>query len=229
MSGKQWIFAAAMSAIAGISSTTLAAPVYLNQANTTVELGDDTTAGNWNNTITAGGYSSLGDALIKVIDAPSADATEFHSQPSHIWYTTQAGGGLELEFTFDTEYDISTLHFWNYNGGDTYDVDSIDFAFYNASNMLQGTYSIDPLPPGNAGAIEAQDFLLAAPLNVQYVTAFLGTTNGQIDFQNIGFTAEVSTPVDPGPTPVPAPGTVALLAMGIIGLLARARMIGRAA
>ncbi|MDX9874796.1 MAG: PEP-CTERM sorting domain-containing protein [Spongiibacteraceae bacterium] len=227
---KPWIGILAPPLLAGLSASSFAAPVYLNYLNTTVTVGANTTPGSWNNTITAGGYASLDDALIKVIDAPSADATEVHSQPSHIWYTTQSGGGLELNFTFDTEYDISTLHFWNYNGGDSYDVDWIDFAFYNASNLLQGTYSINPLPPGNSGAIEAQDFVLAAPLNVQYVTAFLGTTNGEIDFQNIGFTAEVSVPVDPDPdpTPVPAPGTFFLLAMSLIGLLVRTRGAGRA-
>ena len=233
MGGKPWLGAVTIPLLLGVCATASAAPVYLNYTNTTITLGANTTPGNWNNTVSASIYSTLEEALVKVIDAPSATATESHSQPTHIWYTTQAGGGLELKFAFDQEYDINTLHVWNYNGGDTYDVDSIHFTFFNKDNVLQGARSIDPLPPGNAGAIAAQDFTLPAPLNVQYVTAFLGTTNGEIDFQNIGFTAEVSVPVDPtdptDPTSIPEPGTFALLAMGMLGLLARGRRTGRVA
>ena len=217
---KNWIGVVAIPLLTGVGAPTSAAPVYLNFTNTTVSVGANTTAGDWNNTLTAGGYATLDDALVKVIDAPSADATEVHSQPTHIWYTTVAGGGLELKFAFDKEYDINTLHIWNYDGGDTWDVDSIHFTFFNANDVLQGEQLIDPLPPGNPGAIAAQNIALAAPLNVQYVTAFLGTTNGQIDFQNIGFTAEVSVPVDPDPVSIPEPSTFALLALSMLGLVA---------
>lgn len=229
MGVKPWVAVVAIPLMTGAAASALAAPVYLNYTNTTVTVGANTTPGSWNNTVSASIYSTLEEALIKVIDAPSADATEVHSQPTHIWYTTQPGGGLELQFAFDQEYDINTLHIWNYDGGDTWDVDSIHFTFFNKDNVLQGARSIDPLPPGNPGAIAAQDFVLAAPLNVQYVTAFLGTTNGEIDFQNIGFTAEVSVPVDSDPTSVPEPGTFALLAVGMLGLLARGRRISRTA
>ncbi len=51
------------------------------------------------------------------------------------------------------------------------------------------------------------------------MTAFLTGSNGQVDFQNLGFTAEVSQP----PTPVPLPATAFLLigALGGLGLLRR--------
>jgi len=51
---------------------------------------------------------------------------------------------------------------------------------------------------------------LAAPLNVQFVTAFLTGSNRQVDFQNIGFTAEISQ--------VPLPAGVWLFISGILGL-----------
>jgi len=58
--------------------------------------------------------------------------------------------------------------------------------------------------------------MLAAPLDVRYVTAVLSGSNDQVDFQNIGFTASLSTdrceldPNDPICTPVnpvPAPSS----------------------
>jgi hypothetical protein len=159
------------------------------------------------------------------IDAPSADAEEFHNQTTHIWYSGPVGPGLELLFDFGTQYDFSTLHFWNYTG-ESYDVDNIDFTFFDASNSQVGALSIVPAL-GSTPGIRAQDIVLAAPLNVQFVTAFLSGTNGQIDFQNIGFTANLSTdrctidpndPIcNPSATSVPEPSSILLVAFGLLG------------
>jgi hypothetical protein len=186
------------------AATALAVPVYLNNANITVAVGPGTSPGSFNNTFDGG--ATIG----KVIDAPSAAASEVHSQSSHIWFTASTvGGGLELLFNFGQEYDITTLHFWNYDG-ESFDVDEVDFTFFNGSNVQVGTLSVNPAL-GSSPAIFAQDILLAAPLNVQYVTAFLTGSNGQVDFQNIGFTAQVSTPTDPQPNGVPDSGATASL------------------
>ena len=72
---------------------------------------------------------------------------------------------------------------------------------------------------GSAPGILAQDIVLAAPLNIQFVTAFLSGTNRQVDFQNIGFTAEISTP----PNPVPEPGLMSILSIGLLGMLVSRR------
>ncbi len=186
-----------------------AAPVYLNIDNISVAVGAGTSEGTFNNTF------ANGASISKVIDAPSAIAQEFHDQATHIWFTADdIGGGLELKFDFNIEYNINTLHFWNYTGED-YDVDVVRFTFFNAANVQVGTtLSIAPAL-GSSPGIAAQDILLAAPLNVRYVTAFLTGDNRQVDFQNIGFTAEVSTPVPP--TGVPEPGTLALVALGLLG------------
>lgn len=192
----------------------LAAPIYLNETNISVAVGPGTSSGTFNNTF------SGGNTINKVIDAPSADAEEFHNQSTHIWFTADdAGGGLELLFDFGQEYDISMLHFWNYTG-ENYDVDMIDFTFFNASNTEVGTLGIMP-DLGTSPGITAQDITLAAPLNVQYVTAFLTGSNRQVDFQNIGFTAELSEPTEP--SPVSGPGTLGLLSIALFSLLGRAR------
>jgi hypothetical protein len=91
-------------------------------------------------------------------------------------------------------------------------VDNIAFTFFNSSNVEVGAVSLAPAL-GSSPGIRAQDLALAAPLNVRYVTAFLTGTNRQVDFQNIGFTAEVSA--------VPEPATTLLMALGIAGIAGR--------
>lgn len=203
-------------------SSATANAVYLNVDNIDVEIGPNSTYTSSNNTFSGGA------TIDKVIDAPSADAEEFHNQSTHNWFS---GGTLELLFDFRTEYDLTTLHFWNYTG-ESYDVDNIDFSFFDSSSTLQGTLGITPAL-GNPGGITAEDIVLAAPLDVQFVTAVLSGSNGQIDFQNLGFTGSLSidrcvtNPNDPicgnstPPTGVPEPGTIGLLALGLLGLVRR--------
>ena len=208
--GKQFIGSLTFTAILAMSSAAFAAPVYLNESLISVSVGSGTTATTSNNTF------NNGQTINKVIDAPSADAEEFHNQTTHIWFS---GGGLELLFDFNQEYDISTLHFWNYTG-EGFDVDNIDFTFFDSSSTQVGSLSVMPAL-GSSPGIKAEDIPLAAPLNVQFVTAFLTGTNNQVDFQNIGFTAEVSTPQPPSVVPLPAGLPLMLSGMLGIGLLAR--------
>ncbi len=203
---------ACAAALAVGCSTAWADSTYLNIDNISVAVGAGTSAGDFNNTF------NNGATISKVIDAPTAVAEEFHDQATHIWFTAdQAGGGLELRFDFNGRYDISTLHFWNYTS-ENYDVDNIDFTFFDAGNVQVGALSISPAL-GSSPGIRAQDILLPAPLNVRYVTAFLSGTNQQVDFQNIGFTAEVSA--------IPEPATVVLMGLGVLGLMARTRRAAR--
>lgn len=203
-----WIISLALAGIAGAGGPAVAA-TYLNSSNITVALGAGTSPGDFNNTF------NNGATITKVIDAPSASAEEFHDQQTHIWYTADAlGGGLELRFDFQTEYDISVLHFWNYTS-ENFDVDTVNFTFYSGANIQVGELSVEP-ELGTSPGIRAQNLTLAAPLNVRYVTAFLSGSNRQVDFQNIGFTADVSAPI-------PEPDTLALMAFGFLAVMLVAR------
>lgn len=197
-------------AAAPLQQALAAGTVYLNKDNISVAVGAGTSAGDFNNTF------NNGQTIAKVIDAPTADAAEFHDQTTHIWFTADAaGGGLELVFEFGTSYDLQTLHFWNYDG-EAYDVDNLSFRFFNAGGTEVGQLSLSPAL-GSSPAIYAQDISLAAPLNVRSVKAFLSGSNRQVDFQNIGFTAVVSA------VPEPASAAMLLLGLGAVGALARRR------
>lgn len=202
-------------ALAMTASSGAMGSVYLNKDNITVAVGAGTSPGTFNNTFNGG------QTIEKVIDAATAASSEVHDQTTHIWFTAASvGGGLELLFDFGIEYDISTLHFWNYDS-ENYDVDDLDFTFFNGANVQVGTLSITPAL-GTYPAIFAQDIALPAPLNVRYVTAFLSGTNREVDFQNIGFTANVSVP-----TAVPEPSSWALMigGLGVVGFAMRRRKI----
>jgi hypothetical protein len=211
----------------------MAAPVYLNDATPiTAVVGAGTTMTSANNTFEDDGSVFIGRPLPRAIDAPSADASEVHSQLTHNWFSGPNDGVLEILFNFGDEYAITELHFWNYDS-ESFDVDNIQFSFFNSLSQAVGTpISLAP-DLGATPAIFAQDIPLVSPLNVQFVTALLSGTNGEVDFQNIGFTAELTTDIcaqnpslpvcqddDGGPAPtngVPLPGTFLLIAGGLLG------------
>ncbi|AKH19512.1 hypothetical protein AAY24_03140 [Sedimenticola thiotaurini] len=197
--------------------------IYLNHSNITVALGSSMAAEPFANRSTA-------DSLASVIDAASATTEEFHTQSTHVWVN---GGSLELDFDFGTEYDLTTLHFWNY-WGEGYDVDNIAFTFFDTTMQLVGALDVinpflggyqEPGPFNDSTPLSAQNYALSFSSKVQFVNAVLTGSNGQVDFNNIGFTGQLSICATNPSLPeclnsVPTPGTLLLLTLGlgVIGL-----------
>lgn len=195
----------AIVSIAVIPSIVNAAPIYLNNQNISVSLGSSMAPNPFANRSTI-------DSLASIIDASTASTSEFHNQSTHVWVSN---GTLELVFDLQKEYDLTTMHFWNYHS-EGFDVDNIDFKFYDNTNNLVGSLlNVAPALGGSASSdstpIFAQDYILSFPSEVRYINAVLSGSNGQVDFNNIGFTGSIS--------PVPEPTMVLLLlaGLGLIG------------
>lgn len=154
--------------------------VYLNNQNITISLGASMDPEPFANRTTE-------ESLANIIDAPSADASEDHTQTTHVWVS---GGDLEVDINFGQSYDVSMVHFWNYTS-ESFDVDDIDFTFYGAGGTVVGQlHNVMPELGGTNGfnPIFAQDFPVSIS-GAQRVNVKLSGSNNQVDFQNIGFTA----------------------------------------
>ncbi len=117
--------------------------------------------------------------IANIIDAPSPTAADPHSDATHVWVK----GAAELLFDLKADYQLETIHFWNYNT-EGFDVDSIAFEFLNAE---QETISeITVTPQTGFENILAEDFPIEVS-GVRYVRAILTATNNEVEFQNIGF------------------------------------------
>lgn len=202
---------AAVAALAMSSASASAAPVYLWQGNMTVSLGSSMPAEPFANRTTA-------ESLENAINLPSADATELHTQDSHVWVS---GGVLELYFDFGQEYDLTTLHFWNYHS-EGFDVDDIDLTFFNAEGAQVGSLlDIEPRLGNSTGSdstpITAEDLALSLLNPVQLVYAIFSGTNDQVDWNNIGFTGDLSGTSPPSPVPLPAGALLFLTGIAIMG------------
>lgn len=171
-----------------VSSVGLSQSVFLNDTNSSVALGPTMAAEPFANRSTA-------DSLASVIDLPTADATEFHNQSTHVWVS---GGTLELVFDFGVEYDLESFHLWNYVS-ETFDVDQVDLEFFDDAMVSVGNFAvIDPAFGNEEGSesvpIVGEVIAIAAPKNVRFVRAVFSGTNGQVDINNAGFTGQLSTP-----------------------------------
>jgi hypothetical protein len=176
--------------------------MFLNNPTITVALGLSMSPEPFANRTTAA-------SLASIIDAPTATSSELHSQSTHVWVS---GGNLEIEFDLRAPYNLSTFHFWNYHE-EFYDVDDIDLRFFDASRTLIGTISNLSPALGNATGLDstpifAENFNLAFPSSVRYINTTLAGTNSQIDFNNIGFSGELSS--------IPEPNSLALLLLACV-------------
>ena len=206
--------AALVVAIAATAVPGSAQSVYLNNTNSTVALGASMSPNPFANRPTAA-------SLASIIDAATAATPEFHNQSTHVWVSN---GVLELDFDFLTEYDLTTLHFWNYHS-EGFDVDNINFSFYDESRNLVGTLmnvapALGGSAPSDATQIFAENYALTFPSKVRYVNAVLSGSNGQVDFNNMGFTGTLTSTS----TPVPEPSSVLLTLAGLGAIFARRRL-----
>lgn len=158
-----------------------ASSTYLNDQNITVALGASMPADPFTNRTTP-------DSLASIIDAPSAADSEDHLQSTHVWVSRD---DLELDFDFGQDYRITQFHFWNYLS-EFYDVDEIDVVFRNSAGQQVGSLvDLEPELGGTNGAnpIFAEDFPVSLSGPARFANVMIRGENGQIDFQNIGFTA----------------------------------------
>lgn len=82
-----------------------------------------------------------------MIDYLGLEEAEQHNQQSHVWWNP---GPLALVIDFEgAEYVLDAIYFWNKFGA-TYDVDQINFQFFDSNNELVGTQTVLPRLGENA-------------------------------------------------------------------------------
>lgn len=140
--------------------------VYLNAPNISVTLVPPTTL-------------HQGE-IASIIDAPSATATDPHTDATHVW----AKGDTVLLFDLQGDYQLETIHFWNFTE-ERFDVDNIQFEFLSAADEVISEIAVEPQT--GFEDILAEDFPVDVS-GVRYVRATLTATNNEVEFQNIGFT-----------------------------------------
>lgn len=150
--------------------------IYLNDQNISVSL--------------VSPDSLTGGMIGNVIDAESSTSSDAHTQSTHVW---RSDASVELLFDLQVEYDIEKLHFWNYTSED-FDVDDAVFTFLDINNFEVGSFSLSP--ELGTHSIFSQDSLLENMRSIRYVSAFISGSNGEVDFQNIGFTGTISGDLD---------------------------------
>lgn len=117
--------------------------------------------------------------LANIINAASPTVADPHTTTSHVW----SQGDTTLLFDLQGNYQLEKIHFWNFNE-ENYDVDAIEFRFLDSAQELISQITVTPQI--GFGDILAEDFSVTVS-GVRYVRARLTATNGQVEFQNIGF------------------------------------------
>lgn len=153
----------------------------------------------------------LEQSLANIINLKNATDTMLNNEQPNTWWTP---GPLELIFDLGASHELVQIHFWNYFTED-FDVDHIDFTFFDdEDNSIVGLMSVSPragenIHGQNTDWVVAETYTLEAPTKTRRVSATLTSTNGEIYFSNIGFTANKDqggkqVPIDT-PAPVVAP------------------------
>lgn len=183
--------------------------LYLNQTNMTV-----TTPSATSNPFLG---MSWEEGLRRLIDAPSAEALEYHDVTTHVHVFDSR---ITFEFDFGRELTLESIHFWNFHTDDL-DVDNVFGALRDGDRNELRLVSFLPRSGGVAHSditpIAAETFVYHQT-GVRYVTLQLRNDNQAfgLDLQNIGFTV-----ADPIPEP-----TTGLLFVAGLGWIVRRRWRG---
>ncbi|MDJ0852957.1 MAG: hypothetical protein QNK04_31690 [Myxococcota bacterium] len=170
-------------------------------------------------TITSFSPIAIASLVDNAIDAASALSDDPHTTSTHV-YTND---DITLVFDLGGSYDLEYFHFWNYFS-EGFDADDVSVSFRDAKGTEVAV--LDFSPETSQTPIFAQDIALEGANAVRTVELFASGTNGETDFQNVGFTGRpvLGVPVL-GPL---ATGALALALAAVGGLrLARRRRTAR--
>jgi hypothetical protein len=165
--------------------------IYLNAANgLTVSVGPRSNPSD--RFVHVGALQSLANVIS--LDNNETD-TEAQTQNEHVSW--RPAPFLELLFDLGDTYDLDAVHFWNYFT-EQYDVDQVEFEFIDLANATVGNVTVTPATGvnsagANSNTIVAKTFTLAENIRFRRVTTLLSSTNGELHFNNIGFTASCAT------------------------------------
>lgn len=199
-----------LAALCCVGPLPAAASTYLNDdAGVTAQLGASMGTNVFQNV-------SDSQSLANMIDLDSPGQSDLHSQSSHVYYVDSATP-LEVDFDLGAEYDLVTLHFWNY-WLETYSTDLIDFILGDGQGQQVAAPSFVPDEGVNTGESIAPAHSPFAYGGVRYVNARFSGTNGNVDFNNIGWTGSLSAAT---PVPLPPTGWALLAGLGVLAWRAR--------
>lgn len=140
-----------------------------------------------------------------------------------------AAGTANATFFFDTPQTIAQFHLWNHQSNGVasngfYAVTQFDLRFFDANNNLLGEV-LNVAAVGGVGVSAVQSFALPTFTNVSSVYFGIDANSAPLTHTGVNYTgvAEVAF----NASPVPEPGTSALLALGLMGVLGAAPALRR--
>ncbi len=118
------------------------------------------------------------------INAESATTIEIHTEETHV--EAEGVNRMELRFDLRSEYNVTTIHFWNFwDDNSDWNVDEMTFVFFDSANEVIDDIVL--VPQNGYEDISAEDFPVDF-FGVRYIEAEFRSNENRIEFMNIGFT-----------------------------------------
>ena len=145
-------------------------------------------------TLTRGELTGNSQPVSALIDAPSVDAAEPHTQRNHVWIGGK-NAAMGLRFDLGGEYVLQAFHLWNIDERKypTYAVDTFTLTFRDGELAEVGRFT-GTSKTGADGDPKAEHFDLGRLAGVRFVDVLLVGKSSGVDLTNIGF----STAPPPG-------------------------------